>query len=62
MDDHTKRAIDMVIKFAEVRNLKCSFVISKRDDTLVGFDIRFDEPIDLNMLPSIKHCMEILGK
>lgn len=62
MNDQTKTTIDCVIKLAAVAEMKSSFVISKRDNTFVGIDIRFDPPLDLSHFPSIKEVAEIISK
>lgn len=60
--DETNRVLDILIKFSMVAKFKGEFLISKRDNTLTGINVRFDPPLDLDNFPSIKQCMEILGK
>ncbi|MFA5247937.1 MAG: hypothetical protein WCX79_00690 [Candidatus Paceibacterota bacterium] len=58
MNGDTKDTINLVIKFASVRELRSSLVVNSQDDQITGINIRFTESIKLSDFPSIQKIVD----
>ena len=56
MNSQTKNVLDLLIKLSTIREFGGDLIIV--NDGFIGIDLRFDEPIPVDALSSIKKLIE----